>query len=333
MKVVILSPFSRHTVRSLLVEFLGKNSSSPDIFQPSEATKELLKDEAVVRELQDADVILGDYTKKIRIDSELLGITKKLKFIQQPDPDYSNIDLNACNDRGITVANIPHVDAISTSEAEHIVAIALVLMKHIFYAHLRMLDNRWARSEVVNASSNLKGKNWGMIGINETAIQVAKRVKAMGARVLYHNKQRMSEREEKSLNARFKELNSLLVESDILSIHSDKSDSLIGEEQLRLMKPNAVLINTSSPNQVDEMALARALMDGWIMGAGVDTYSQEPPGPDDPLLLAAKEGAPIILTPHIAGDNSDSRFALMVEAVKNIARFLKGEQPRYIVTE
>ena len=107
---------------------------------------------------------------------------------------------------------------------------------------------------------------------------------------------------------------------------------MIGERELRMMKPSAILINPSRGEIVDEEALAKALKERWIAGAAVDVYSVEPPPPDHPLLRLAREGnVNLILTPHVAGANTDARARIIEFSVRNVLRVLKGEKPEAVV--
>ena len=106
---------------------------------------------------------------------------------------------------------------------------------------------------------------------------------------------------------------------------------MIGEKQFRMMKSSSVFINPSRGELTDEGALAKALREGWIGGAGIDVFSKEPPGTDNPLILAAKEGVNIVLTPHIAGATSDARMRIIQVTVDNVLRVLIGEKPQNVV--
>ena len=106
---------------------------------------------------------------------------------------------------------------------------------------------------------------------------------------------------------------------------------MIGEEEFRMMRPTGIFVNVSSGKLVDEGALSRAVLEGWIAGAGVDVFSAEPVKPDNPLLVAAREGAPIILTPHVGAATSEARARLVRESVDNALRVIEGSEPANVV--
>jgi phosphoglycerate dehydrogenase-like enzyme len=319
--VVVLSPLSTYAVKSLLSAYLPKTVQGVDIVSFTEPDREAIK-----RELSDADVVIGDYTFRVGIDRELVEAMGKVKLIQQPSTGFNHIDIEACALKGIPVANVGGANAVSV--AEHTITAALVLMKHIFYAHMKMLDGKWVQSELMNVAAELHDKNWGLVGAGRIGREVAKKAKGLGSHVLYYDRKRMSPTEEKRFGAKERQLDDLLMESDVVSIHlplTSETRGLIGEARLRMMKPNAVLVNPSRGEIVDEAALAKAVLEGWIMGASVDVYSQEPPPPEHPLILAAREGAPLILTPHIAGATNEARLRIIKTSMENVARALTGQ--------
>jgi len=288
--------------------------------------------ERILKEVEDADIIIGDYTFRIPITEEMLERMRKVRLIQQPSTGYDHIDVDAAKKLNIPVANAGSVNA--SSVAEHTIMVALALLKRLIHANQRMFEGAWAQQEMFRLGIyELHGKTWGILGMGRQGREVAKRLAGWGVRIIYYSRRRVREVEERH-NAEFKPLDELLKESDVISIHlplTPETEKLIGEEELRMMKSNAILINVARGGIVDEEALAKALKEGWIGGAAVDVYSEEPVSRDHPLLKLGAGQVNLILTPHIAGATNEARLRILNEALSNVVRVLKGEEARNVV--
>ncbi|MEM3638217.1 MAG: 2-hydroxyacid dehydrogenase [Conexivisphaerales archaeon] len=318
-KVVVLSPLPAAVVRSFFSPYISRGLDI-DVVTVDDPASPRLKEE-----LKDADVVIGDYTFRIGIDRELVQYMNKVKLIQQPSTGYDHIDIRACAEKGIPVSNIGGANSLSV--AEHTIALALALIKRIPYAHQQIMQGRWGQAELMNSVGEIYGKTWGVVGTGRTGREVIKRASAFGAKIIYYDKVRQPDLE-------YRELDELLNISDIVSIHlplTEETKELIGESRLRLMKPSSILINVSRGEICDEIALAKAVAEGWIAGAGVDVFSQEPLPIDHPLVQAANEGANLILTPHIAGATNEARMRIIQFTIQNVARVLMGERPENVV--
>ena len=327
LKVLVLSPMPEGLIRLFFAESMEKYKIEADFVTVNEPDSENLR-----KELSQADVVIGDYTFKVPITAEMVDLMTKVKLIAQPSTGYDHIDLAACRRKGIPVSNIGGANAISV--AEHSLALGLVLLKRIGYAHRRMTEGVWTQEELLNVAAELHGKTWGIIGIGRIGKEVAWRAKAMGANVVYTDLVRLADADEQKLGVAFLPLPRLLAESDVVSIHvplTDKTRGIMGEKEFRLMKSYAVFINVARGELADEGALARAVSQGWIGGAGVDVFSTEPLPQDNPLLAAAKEGANIILTPHIAGATNDARLRIIQTTVENVVRVVLGQPLQNVV--
>jgi len=327
MKVLVLSPLPEGVIRSLFAENLAKYKLDANFFTINQYDLDALK-----RELADTDIVIGDYTFKIPITAEMCDAMTKVKLIQQPSTGYDHIDIRASAKKGIPVANIGGANA--TSVAEHTIALALVLLKRITYAHEKMLEGNWTQGELLNVATELSGKTWGLIGLGRIGREVANRAKPLGAQIIYYDVKLLPEDEESQLGYSFRQLPRLLSESDVVSIHvplTKETEHMIGEGQLRMMRPTSVFINPSRGELTDEGALAKAVREGWIGGAGVDVFSKEPPDTTHPLISAAKEGLNIVLTPHTAGATSDARMRIIQVTVENVLRVMLGQKPQNVV--
>ncbi len=327
--IASFSPLPESFIRALFAPYAGEVEGELDVVvlygKPLEEK---------LRWVREADVVIGDYTFRERIDDELCkAMAGKVKLIQQPSTGYDNIDVEACRRYGIPVANAGGVNA--SSVAEYTIMAALILLKRILEAHQGTVEGKWPQWELMEKGTfDLAGKVWGIVGLGRIGSEVAKRLQGWDVRLLYHDKVRRRELE-KELNIEYRSLARILRESDVVSIHvplTPETRHMIGERELRMMKPTAIIVNPSRGEIVDEKALARALREGWIAGAAVDVYSVEPPPKDHPLLRLAREGnVNLLLTPHIAGANTDARARIIEFSVRNVVRVLRGERPEAVV--
>ena len=328
-KIVSFSPYPEEVLRMIFTPFAEELGFRGEI--DFVVITDISDRERVYKELEEADIVIGDFTFRIPIDREMIAHMKKVKLIQQPSTGYDHIDIDAAREAGIPVANIGGANSISV--AEHTIAMALVLLKRMFQAHVKTQQGIWAQQEFFDLGVyELYNKVWGIIGMGRIGREVAKRVKAFGAKVVYYDIVRLSEDEEKELGVEFRPLMRLLSESDIVSVHvplTPETRNMIGEKELRRMKPTAILINTARGEVVDEEALAKAIKNKWIFGAGVDVYSEEPPKRDHPLLQLKDEN--IITTPHLAGATNEARNRIIATSVTNVLRVLMGGKPENVV--
>lgn len=326
-KVVSFSPIPGSLVRNFFSQAALKYSLDVQVVTINKYDLPLIE-----KELSDADYVIGDYSFAIPITAEMVDSMQKVKLIQQPSTGYNHIDVEACARKGIPVSNIGGANAISV--AEHSIALALILLKRMIYAHEKILEGVWTQGELMNLAGELYGKTWGIIGFGRIGRAVAARVKALGGKVIYNDTRKLSDEEEQKLDVSFREFPKLLSESDIISIHTPLTNDtakMIRERELRLMKPSCVFLNPSRGELVDEQALAHAVQEGWIAGAGVDVFSKEPPPPSHPLIVAAKEGGQIVLTPHIAGATNEARQRIIQVTIENITRVMLGQKPENVV--
>ncbi len=327
-KIVSMSPLPESFIEALLAPY--KSEIPGELVVVGVHGKP--RDE-VLRELSEADVVIGDHTFSMRVDAEMCKAMRKAKLLQQPSTGYDHIDVQACAENGVPVANAGGANSVSV--AEYTIMAALALLKRLLYAHAATVKGEWPQWRLMDLGTfDLQDKTWGIVGMGRIGREVARRLKPFEVRVIYYDKVRR-EGLERELGIEYRSLPRLLRESDVVSIHvplTSETRGMIGERELRMMKPTAILINPSRGEIVDEKALARAVAEKWIMGAAVDVYSVEPPPKDHPLLEVARGGeANLILTPHIAGANTDARTRIIQFSIANIVRVLKGGQPEGLV--
>jgi glyoxylate reductase len=179
------------------------------------------------------------------------------------------------------------------------------------------------------AGHDVYGQTLGIVGMGRIGQAVARRARGCGMRILYHNRQRLDASIEAEFEAVWMPLPELLEQSDFVSLHvplSPATTRFIGETELRRMKPTAYLINTARGAVVDEQAVIRALQEGWIAGAALDVFEQEP---DVPLALRELEN--VVLVPHVGSASVATRTRMAVMAAENLMAVLRGEHPSNVI--
>lgn len=320
--IVSLSPLPRGVLTQFAAPYVG--GFPLDLVSVSDMSN----DEAQSA-INRAHVLLGDFTFEKNITNDMIRNASRLRFIQQPSVGYQNIDIEACRQKGIPVANA--AGANDRSVAEHTLMLALMLLKKTIYFHAKTIRGEWAQMEALQGGIfELAGKRWGVVGMGRIGRELAKRLRAFEVEVLYYDSRRLSDDEEKEGGFQFAPLEKLLRKSDIVSLHvplTAETRHLIDAAALQRFKPGAFLINVARGELVDEQALARALDTGVLAGAGVDVFSEEPISSNNPLLQCKN----ILLTPHLAGTTSEARSRIIEVSIKNIVRVLKGEKPLNVV--
>lgn len=282
-------------------------------------------DQTVVR-LRDATIAL---TNKVPLRAEALVQLPALKLIAVAATGYDIVDVAACRERGIAVCNIRNY-AVHTVP-EHVFALLLSLRRNLFAYRADVERGRWQKSEQFcffdHPIGDLHGSTMGVVGGGALGQGTAALARAFGMRVLFAEiTPGASGRADRT------PLDQVLAESDVISLHCPLTPAtrhLIGPPQLRQMKRNAILINTSRGGLVDELALATALTEGWIAGAGFDVLTSEPPTQGNPLLDLRLPN--FILTPHVAWASKGAMQALADQLIDNVELFAKGT-PQNLVT-
>ncbi|MBR5712106.1 MAG: D-2-hydroxyacid dehydrogenase [Lachnospiraceae bacterium] len=273
--------------------------------------------------IQDADIVI---VNKIPMNEETLGNAKKVKLISLTATGTNNVDFAYTNARGITVANVKGYS--TDSVVQHTFALLFYVYEKLSYYDRFVKSGAYAVNDVFSHFTvpfrELAGKTWGIIGLGAIGTKVGEIAESFGCRVIYystsgnHHTDRFPERS----------LAELLAESDIVSIHcplTAATGKLIGEQQLRMMKRDAILLNLGRGPIVDEDALAKALIDGEIGGAGLDVLVKEPMDPGNPLL-AIQDSTKLVITPHIAWATVEARTRCVDETVENVRAFLEGRE-------
>lgn len=272
--------------------------------------------------VKDADIILAN---KAPLNESTLKDAPNVKLICLLATGFDNVDLAYCKSRGIKVTNV--VNYCTSTVAQHTLLLALALSEKIaFYDDYVKSGAYSAQDRFSNFDRtfyDLEGKTWGIIGMGTIGRRVAGLAQAFGCRVIFYSASGKST----CTDYERVEFDTLLQESDILSLHCPLSDwtrGLINQDALSKMKKTAVLVNVARGPVVDTRALCDALVTDRIAGAGLDVLEQEPMAKDNPLARI-KDSSKLIITPHMAWASLESRTRLVDEVVKNIEAFLAGE--------
>lgn len=286
-------------------------------------------------QLADANIIVNGFNN---IDKSILDVCPKLKLVQQSGIGVDGIDVKACTNRGIYVANVPMANAISV--AEHTIFLILYLAKSI--KNRPDKDGNISIKLTSNMQhypgTEIQGKTLAIIGLGVTGIEVAKRAKAFGMKVDAITKHPFTKTEGSnkkyfvdSINGT-DNLHKILANSDIVSIHTPltyETEGMIGPKELRLMKTSAYLINVARAHIVVKDALFLALTNKEIAGAAFDVYWNEPADPNEELLRLDN----FMLTPHIAGWTTEAIDTITKIITINIERISRGQVPLTIVNQ
>ena len=267
--------------------------------------------------------ILPTVTEKM--DAEVMDAAGDgLKVIANMAVGYDNIDVEAATERGIVVANTPEV--LNETTADTAFMLLLAAARRLGEAERLLRSGGWdAWGPKQLTGPDVWGKRLGVVGFGRIGQALARRARGFDMDLVYHDKYR-NEEAERELGARYLELDELLQTSDFVSIHTpltQETTHLIGADELKRMKPEAVLVNTSRGPVVDESALAEVLAEGRIFAAGLDVYEKEPEV--HPKLLELEN---VVLAPHIGSASIETRDKMAALAAENLTAVLRGEEPK-----
>jgi glyoxylate reductase len=257
------------------------------------------------------------------IDAAFLDKAPRLKVVSNFAVGFNNIDVKACTERGIRVGNTPGV--LTDATAAMAFALLITAARRIVDGHQYTLAGKWKTWEPLgHLGQDLAGRTLGVVGMGRIGLALAKRCRGgWDMNVLYHDVYK-NENAEKELGAKQVDLDTLLRESDFVSLHTDlneKTRGLIGAESLAKMKKSAVLINTARGPLVDTKALTAALKAGTIFAAGLDVTDPEPIAATDALLKLPN----VVVAPHIASATVRTRDQMAEICAKNLLAGLRGE--------
>lgn len=276
----------------------------------------------VVERCRDAHTVI---TNKVYFGAEIMDSLPSLRLICIAATGMNNVDLNAAAERGIAVRNA--VGYSTYSVAETTLCAALALLREVVYYDGYIKSGAYSASGRMfnfdRPTAQIRGKNWGIVGLGNIGREVARLATAFGCDVRYFSTSGKVRKEDYPAAS----LDELLAWSDIVSVHcplNADTQGLIGIDELRKMKPAAILINVARGGIIDERALAEALDSGTIRGAALDVFTSEPLNPASPLLHL-KEPYRLLVSPHNAWSTVEAIDRLVACIVKNIEDFLSAE--------
>lgn len=283
-------------------------------------------EEALIEDIPHYDALLPMLSNPIT--EEVIRAGERLQIVADHAVGYNNIDVEAAHNHQVYVANTPGV--LTDSCAEFTLALMLAVSRRLYAAQSYLLDGKFDGWDPLGfLGTELRGSTLGIVGMGRIGQAVAERARALGMDITYHNRSRLAPDIEKNLEARYySEVEPLARQADILSLHcplTEETTHLIDEHILSLMDDEALLINTARGPVVDEAALAEALHDGAIGGAGIDVFENEPK--IHPKLTTAPN---CLLTPHIASASHKTREAIGMLAANAIIGILQGKPPSEI---
>jgi phosphoglycerate dehydrogenase-like enzyme len=266
----------------------------------------------------------------VKSDDAFYKAAPKLKLYQLLSAGYDDVDIEAARRAKVPVCNNGGANAISVSE--HAMMLMLTVSRRVIWQHESVSAGRWRGNAPAPMMYEIYDKTLGIIGLGTIGKKVARVANAFRMRVQYYDIARLPEHEEDALGVRFRLFRELLRTSDIVTLHVPLNDStrhMIGADEMALMKPEAIIVNTSRGPVIDEAALTRALADNKLFGAGLDVFDEEPPPPDNPLFKLRN----VVLTSHYAGPTWDNHMARFRNAFDNVQRVHRGEKPLWVVPE
>ena len=280
--------------------------------------------EELAAAMAQADVLVPTITDQI--DAALLAQAgPRLKLIANYGAGVDNIDVNTARSRGILVSNTPGV--LNEDTADMTLALILAVVRRIPEGLAEMQSGTWKGwSPMAHLGGRLTGRRLGILGMGRVGQAVARRARAFGMQIHYHNRRRLRPEVEAELEATWWEsLDQMVARMDILSIncpHTPSTFHLMNARRLKLMKPTAVIVNTSRGEVIDENALTRGLRSAEIAGAGLDVFEH---GPEiNPRL---RELPNVVLLPHMGSATVEGRIEMGEKVIINIKTFADGHRP------
>jgi glyoxylate reductase len=275
-----------------------------------------------------ADVLVPTVTD--RIDNAVLSKAgEQLKLIAQFGNGFDNIDVATANQRGITITNTPGV--LTEDTADMTMALILAVPRRLAEgATVLTAENDWTGwTPTWMLGHRIHGRRLGIVGMGRIGQAVARRARAFGLQIHYHNRRRLGRKIEEELDATYWEsLDQMLARMDIVSIncpHTPATYHLLSARRLKLMRPEAYIVNTARGEVIDENALVRLLDTGGIAGAGLDVFEHEPAV--NPKLVKLAKAGKVVLLPHMGSATLEGRIDMGEKVIVNIRTWMDGHKP------
>lgn len=301
-------------LRELVYESIPKNEFEVKAVNYNNSVDELCE------KMKWSDIVLLAPARKI--PSKVFEHAKNVKLMQIWSAGYDKFNIQNARKYKIPVANNGGANKISV--AEHTILLMLAVYKKLPESHARTVEGRWAGNSHGMDMFMLHRKTVGIIGLGNIGREVAKRVSGFDTNIIYYDIKKASVETEQKLNCTYVPFEKLIKESDIISLHlhlNEDTRGVIGKKEISIMKKNAVVINVSRAELIDNRELCKALYDKRIWGAGFDVYETEPTNPGDPLLNHPN----VVATPHMAHSYDSHKIVLKV-CIENLLRIKRGEE-------
>jgi glyoxylate reductase/D-3-phosphoglycerate dehydrogenase len=263
------------------------------------------------------------------VTPQLFKDAPRLKLVQMLSAGYDRADLAAARKSKVPLCNNGGANSVAVSE--HTLLLMLAVSRRLIAQHSNVVAGRW-QGNAPPTVHEVRDKVLGIVGLGTIGRKVARLALAFGMVVHYYDIKQLSEAEEDALGVRFRLLPEILRGSDILSLHvplNESTRAMIGAGELAVMKPSAIIVNTSRGPVIDEKALTAVLAAGKLFGAGLDVFDEEPTPPDNPLLKLDN----VILTAHLAGPTFESNITRLRNGFDNVQRVARGEPALWVVPE
>jgi len=283
--------------------------------------------EELLNAIKDKDAVLTQLVDKV--DAEFFDNAPNVKIVANYAVGYDNIDVAEATKRGVFVTNTP--DVLTNATAELAWALLFAAARRVVESDKFMRGGHYKGwGPMLFLGKGITGKTLGIVGAGRIGQAFARMSKGFNMKILYYDFER-KESFEKEFNAQYADLETLLKESDFISLHvplTPQTRHLISEKEFEIMKNSAVLINTARGPVVDEKALVKALKEKKIFAAGLDVYEREPEF--EPELAELDN---VVMLPHIASATEESRTDMAMLAASNIIDFIEGRTPRTLINK
>jgi len=264
-----------------------------------------------------------------KIDAEVFDAAPNLKIVAQMAVGFDNIDVTEATKRGIYVTNTPGV--LTETTADFAWALLMAIARRVVEANKYVRTGKWKVGwhPMMMQGRDIYGATIGIVGLGRIGCAIAKRAKGFDMQVLYYDIIRRPDFE-KEYNIQFTQLDTLFQKADFVTINTPLTKEtyhLVDEKKLKLMKKTAYLINNARGPIVDEKALYKALKEGWIAGAALDVFEQEPTPVENPLLKLDN----VVVAPHISSSSYETRSRMAEMVAENLVAFFEGKIPPNLV--
>ena len=316
-KILVARAIFPQALAKLEESFEVRSNQEDRIFSPEELQKEL------------SEVVGALVAGSERIDANALAHAKDLKIVANISVGYNNFDVPAMTAAGVMATNTP--DVLTDTTADFGFALLMATARRITESEHWIRAGQWDKWSIVNnpLGMDLHHTTLGIIGMGRIGQGIAKRALGFGMKVIYHNRSRLSDADEKACGAKYVSKEELLRNADHVMLvlpYSAQSHHTIGAKEIALMKPTATLINIARGGIVDDAALAQALKEKRIFAAGLDVFEGEPVVHPDLLKLSN-----VVLAPHIASATEATRRAMVDLAIENLRSALDGKKPPSLI--